>query len=164
MLLKKRDVNVPSVPAGQYYLQFSIGIPAWYDTGSVDFQASNNQQLIPITVRTPPSPDLEPVSCTHEMNNVSAVRIMSVSCSVKNAGNSMTVTTTWSDRLSLMRDSGEEAIGCDKFVTRFLASGENYVQLVSLEVPPILFGDFRIQFHVNYRGDIAEYGGEKIIF
>jgi hypothetical protein len=115
MYTQQVNVSIPSGLAGTYDLQVTTA--NYVVSGGQEPNSANNIRATSITLMTPPSPDFKPVSCSYELSTVSAVRLMSVSCSVTNIGNSMTSANSWTDHLSLINSVNVETVGSDKRLT-----------------------------------------------
>jgi len=157
---EQQNVTIPINIAGQYKLGVTTALYSNRKIGA-ELNQGNNYMERSITISTPPSPDLQPTSCSYEIRLEFGTRLLIVVCTVTNVGNSMDKPMHWTDRISLVNSDGSAILSTDVSGVRKLSFGDTYSSIATLILNPTIDGYFRIEIQVDSSHDVAEFGGEK---
>ncbi|KAK3612249.1 hypothetical protein CHS0354_039531 [Potamilus streckersoni] len=147
-------LNIPKNVVGEFYIHIVI------NNGQLLYEGEryeNNKISLPIMIDIFPSPDLAVIGVVIEQSiSPKLKRILVVSWTVRNQGNSMTIQASWTDSILLFSEL--QTTKFDFTVTGALEISGEYHMKRAIVIPESFIGNYSINVKTNSLEEIDELG------
>ncbi|KAL3876028.1 hypothetical protein ACJMK2_033915 [Sinanodonta woodiana] len=147
-------LNIPKNVVGEFYIHIVVNNGRLLYEGE---RFENNKIALPIMISRFPSPDLAVISTVIQQNiNPELNRILVISWTVRNQGNSMTTEASWTD--SILLSSEVQTTQFNFTVTGALEILGEYFMNRTIIIPESFIGNYSINVKTNSLEEIDELG------
>ena len=153
--VRRVNTTIPSNLAGVYNIAITTGQYTSEGEGQ-ESNVTNSRKVTTLFVKTPPSPQFKLKSCSTVVTIVSNLRLLSVTCTITNVGNSMYVPILWTDQVALINASGDAILTAHISVAGKLLAGDVYTASTTMVIPSAIYGFYYLQLSIDVSKNISQ--------